>query len=234
MAIASLEMTPDSLALRAISEATDRAGRGVAYTTARKGTMTEQEHEDFIRAAQTLGDMPIKIIPPAVRDIGELYAAVRRCAKQFEAKGIRFGAVVVDYLQLLRASQAKSRFEIITEISIALKQMAISLGVPVIALSQLSRAVEQREDKWPVMSDLRESGQLEQDADLILFCYREEYYLQQERPEKDDHEAMLEWSASLARAGGWLEIIVAKQRMGETGGVRVRFDEKYNSIRGQA
>lgn len=234
VAVASLEMTPDSLALRAISEATDRAGRGVAYTAARKGQMTDEEFDRFRWSAEEIHQLPIKIIPPAVREIGELYAAVRRCAKQFEAKKVPFGAVIVDYLQLLKASQVRNRFEVITEISIALKQMALGLGVPVIALSQLSRSVESREDKRPVMSDLRESGQLEQDADLILFTYRAEYYLARERPDDDDLDALQAWREALSKAGGWLDIIIAKQRMGETGGVRVRFDERFNSIRGQA
>lgn len=230
VAVASLEMTPESLALRAISEATDRAGRGVAYTAARKGQMEDHEFDQFIWAAQDIQPLPIKIIPPAVREIGELYAAVRRCAKQFEAKKVPFGAVIVDYLQLLKASQVRNRFEVITEISIALKQMALALNVPVIALSQLSRSVESREDKRPVMSDLRESGQLEQDADLILFTYRAEYYIAREKPE--DEEDLPAWREALSKAGGWMDILIAKQRMGETGAVRVRFDERFNSIRG--
>lgn len=231
VAFSSLEMTPDSLALRAISEETDRRGRGVAYADARRGVMSDDDFDTFRYAAVDIHQLPIRIIPPTVRDLGGLYSAVRRTLKHFEAKEIPFGALVVDYLQLLRVER-RSRFEEITEISIALKQMALQFNIPVIALSQLSRQVEQREDKRPMMSDLRESGQLEQDADLILFCYRDEYYLRREEPELHDPEHN-EWSAALAACSGWMDIIVAKQRMGETGQIRVRYDEKTNAIRGQ-
>lgn len=234
IAFASLEMPTEALAQRALSAATDWSGRGVPYTAMRKGTMTDEEFEQVLWSAQEIRDLPIRFSPPSLREVGELYAAVKRTARQFEAKGIPFGAVIVDYLQLLRASRNTSRFEIITEISIALKQMALQLGVPVIALSQLSRGVEQRDDKRPIMSDLRESGQLEQDADLILFCYREEYYLRQEQPDGEDHDEMQAWREALSRAGGWMDIIVAKNRMGETGGVRARFDERFGYVRGGA
>lgn len=232
IAFASLEMTPDALALRAISEQTDRKGRGVAYSDARKGHLSDDALDVFKYAAADIHQLPIRIIPPSVRDLGGLYAAVRRVMKQCEAKGIPFGAVIVDYLQLIRVDRT-SRFEAITEISIALKQMALQLNVPVIALSQLSRQVEQRDDKRPMMSDLRESGQLEQDADLILFCYRHEYYLRRDEPEQHDPEHA-EWSQAIAAAAGWMEIIAAKNRMGETGTIRVRFDERTNAVRGQA
>lgn len=231
VALASLEMSASSLAMRAISEATDRAGRGLAYADARKGRLADDDAQDFIRAAIDIQHLPIKIIPPTCRDLGSLYAAARRCQMQFEAKGQPMAALVVDYLQLIRSSR-QNRYEEITEISIALKQMALQLKVPVIALSQLSRAVESRDDKRPIMSDLRESGQLEQDADVILFCYRDEYYLRRETPEAEDLEAYLEHQAALARAAGWLDIIVAKQRMGEIGAARVRFEERFNSLRG--
>lgn len=232
VAFSSLEMTPDSLALRAISEETDRKGRGVAYADARKGQLDDDQFDTFRYAALDIHQLPIRIIPPSVRDLGSLYAAVRRTMKHYEAKGIPFGAVVVDYLQLLRVER-RSRFEEITEISIALKQMALQFGIPVIALSQLSRQVEQRDDKRPTMSDLRESGQLEQDADLIMFCYRDEYYLRRDEPDAHSAEHS-EWRLALDACTGWMDIIVAKQRMGETGHVMVRYDERCNSIRGQA
>jgi replicative DNA helicase len=232
VAFSSLEMTPESLALRAISEETDRQHRGVPYADARKGILGDTQFDNFRSAAMDIHALPIRIIPPSVRDLGSLYAAVRRVMKQCEAKGIPFGAVVVDYLQLLRVDR-RSRFEEITEISIALKQMALQFKIPVIALSQLSRQVEQRDDKRPTMSDLRESGQLEQDADLILFCYRDEYYLRREEPDSDDPEHAGWWSA-LNACAGWMDIIVAKQRMGETGSILVRYDERTNSVRGGA
>jgi replicative DNA helicase len=234
IAFASLEMTASSLALRAVSEETDRIGCGVAYADARRGMMNDAQSATFGHAGAAIADLPISIIPPHVRDLGGLFAAARRCAKLFEAKGTPMGALIVDYLQLIKTSKA-NRYEEITEISIMLKQIALQLKVPVIALSQLSRNVESREDKRPIMSDLRESGQLEQDADVILFCYRPEYYLRREEPDHDaTSEEIFEHHDALRRTAGWMDIIVAKNRMGEIGNVRVRFDEKTNSVRGQA
>lgn len=231
VAFASLEMKPSAMALRAVSEATERAGAGVAYADARRGIMSEREHERWVRAQAAIAGLPIKIIPPTTRDLGGLFAAGRRCKQQFEAAGVPMAALVIDYLQLIQ-SPARSRYDQVSEISMGLKQMALTLDVPVIALSQLSRAVESRDDKRPVMSDLRESGQLEQDADAILFCFRREYYLRQERPEEHEHEAMMDWHAALSKCAGWLDIIVAKQRMGATGTVAVRFDETTNTLFG--
>lgn len=234
VAIASLEMTASSLAMRGISEETDRIGRGVAYSDARRGVMSEYDAETFMRSGQAIADLPISIIPPHVRDLGGLFAATRRAAKLFEGRGTPMGAVIIDYLQLIKSAKP-NRYEEITEISITLKQMALQLGLPVIALSQLSRQVEQRDDKRPIMSDLRESGQLEQDADAIMFCYRPEYYLRREAPEHGaPSDEIAEYHQALSRAAGWMEIIVAKQRMGDIGTVRVRFDERTNAIRGQA
>lgn len=156
VAFASLEMPVESLALRAISAQSDKAGRGVAYADALRGTLSDEDFDQVRWSAEDIVNLPIRFIPPETREIGEIHSAVKRCAKQFEAKGIPFGAVIIDYLQLLRAARNTSRFEAITEISIALKQMALTLKVPVIALSQLSRGIEQREDRRPIMSDLRE------------------------------------------------------------------------------
>lgn len=232
--ISSLEMLPSSLALRAAAEETDRVGHGVAYADARRGILDDAQAEQFVRSGLAIADLPIQIIPPHVRDLGGLFAATRRAAKIFEGRGVPMGALIVDYLQLIKSSKP-NRYEEITEISIALKQMALQLKVPVIALSQLSRQVETRDDKRPIMSDLRESGQLEQDADAILFCYRPEYYLRREAPESDaSPDEINDYFDALRRAEGWMEIIVAKQRMGGIGTVRVRFDEKTNSVRGQA
>lgn len=224
--IASLEMAPEAMALRAISEATANMGRAVSYSQMRTGQMTADQFRSVISAKEKMHDLPICFLPPSYRDIGALLAGV----KQTKAKlGGNLRLVVVDYLQLLRGS-GRSRYEEITEISIALKGMALQLGVPVLALSQLSRAVEQRDDKRPIMSDLRESGQLEQDADTILFCYRDEYYLERECPEEDDMVLFGEWQLALERSKNRLEVIVAKQRQGEIGTAHMRFNAATNVI----
>ncbi|PZO70454.1 MAG: replicative DNA helicase, partial [Pelagerythrobacter marensis] len=143
--------------------------------------------------------------------------------------------VVVDYLQLLQGSGRANdnRVNEISEISRGLKTLAKELGVPVIALSQLSRAVEQREDKRPMLSDLRESGSIEQDADMVWFVYREDYYVaarEPKIPQGDDdmkaHEAHAAWAAEMEQVHGLAELIVAKQRHGATGKVRLRFEAK--------
>lgn len=229
VAIASLEMNASSLAMRAISEATPSRGRGVAYTDARKGYMSEDQARQFVESAREIASLPIQIIPPTHRDIGAIYGSAKRAAKIFEGQGRKLEVLLVDYLQLIR-SPKQSRLDQISEISMALKGLAMQLQIPVIALSQLSRGVESREDKRPMMSDLRESGQIEQDADLIMFCYRDEYYLSREEPNPNDEAAHDAWSACMADARGKLDLIVAKQRMGDIGTVHVNFNPAFNRI----
>jgi replicative DNA helicase len=146
-------------------------------------------------------------------------------------KGIGF--VVVDYLQLLqgtgRAGSSDNRVQEISEISRGLKQLAKELEVPVLALSQLSRAVEQREDKRPQLSDLRESGSIEQDADMVWFVFRGDYYLAAKKPD-DDHPDIAAWREEMDRIYGRADLIVAKQRHGATGTVRMRFDARITKF----
>lgn len=227
VAVASLEMSPESLAYRVISEATSLNKDAVQYASMRRGQMSERHMRSVVEAAKDVAQLPIQILPQEYRDIGSLFAGAKRAkALLGEVCGLRL--LVVDYLQLLRA-EGKGRYEQITEISIALKALGAQLGVPVLALSQLSRAVEQREEKRPMLSDLRESGQLEQDADTVLFCYRDEYYLERDRPDEGG-EALEEWQHSMERARNKLEIIVAKQRQGEIGTAHVRFNPALNLI----
>ncbi|MCV2449561.1 DnaB-like helicase C-terminal domain-containing protein [Paracoccus sp. DMF] len=224
VAIASLEMTPESLAMRALSEATSEAGNAVPYTSMRKGEMTEAQMRTVVTEAQYLAKLPITFLPRHYSDVGSLVSGTRQIAR---AGNLRL--LIVDYAQLLRA-EGKSRYEQITNISIALKALAVSLDLPVIALSQLSRDLERRDDKRPMMSDLRESGQLEQDADNVLFCYREEYYLERKRPDGDDMEELDLWQAAMDRHRGALEIIVAKQRMGDIGTAHCRCALAMNRV----
>ena len=224
--IASLEMTPESMAMRAMSEATANMGRSVSYKQMRTGDMTEGDMRAVVDAQEAVQALPVQFLPTSYRDIGAMMAGV----KQVKAKmGGNLRLVVIDYLQLLRGG-GRSRYEEITEISIALKAMALQLGVPVVALSQLSRAVEQRDDKRPIMSDLRESGQLEQDADTVLFCYRDEYYLERERPDQTNLDAFAQWQDAMSMARHKLEIIVAKQRQGDIGTAHCRFNPATNMI----
>jgi replicative DNA helicase len=226
VAIASLEMNPEAMAMRAISEATAEAGCATAYADMRRGAITEAQMRATASAARAVADLPVTFLPRHYSDIGALMAGAKQIHRTAPG-GLRL--LVVDYAQLLRSS-ARNRFEQITEISIALKALAGRLNVPVLALSQLSRAVEQRDDKRPTLADLRESGQLEQDADTVLFCFRHEYYLERERPEDDDAEAVIDWGAAMEAARNRLDIIVAKQRQGEIGTAKVRFNPATNLI----
>lgn len=224
--IASLEMNPEAMAIRALSEATAQRGKAVSYSNMRKGDMTEEQADTLRGVASDVASLPITYLPRSYADIGALFAGAKQ-AKRVMGDNMRL--LIVDYAQLLK-SQARTRYEQITEISIALKALAGHLNVPVIALSQLSRAVEQRDDKRPILSDLRESGQLEQDADAIMFCYRDEYYLEREQPDIDDLDAYADWQAAMSKAQNHLEIIVAKQRQGEIGTVHCRFNPALNLI----
>ncbi|HLO20179.1 MAG TPA: replicative DNA helicase [Sphingomicrobium sp.] len=223
VALFSLEMSSDQLATRILAEES-----GISSENLRMGKISQQEFRQLARAAAELQSLPLYIDDTPGLTIAALRTRARRLKRQ---KGI--GVLVVDYLQLLqgsgKGSAGDSRVQEISEISRGLKQLAKELNVPVIALSQLSRAVEQREDKRPQLSDLRESGSIEQDADMVLFIYREDYYLAAKQP-ADDHPDFAAWQEEMARAYGRAEVIVAKQRHGATGKVRLKFDSRITKF----
>jgi replicative DNA helicase len=223
VALFSLEMSSDQLATRILAEES-----GISSENLRMGKISQQEFRQLARAAAELQSLPLYIDDTPGLTIAALRTRARRLKRQ---KGI--GIVVVDYLQLLqgsgKGSAGDNRVQEISEISRGLKQLAKELNAPVIALSQLSRAVEQREDKRPQLSDLRESGSIEQDADMVLFIYREDYYLAAKQP-TDDHPDFAEWQEQMARAYGRAEVIVAKQRHGATGKVQLRFDSRITKF----
>ena len=194
------------------------------------GRISQQEFLHLALAAGELQSLPLYIDDTPGLTIAALRARARRLKRQ---KGI--GMVVVDYLQLLQGTgknNNENRVQEISEISRGLKQLAKELDLPVVGLSQLSRAVEQREDKRPQLSDLRESGSIEQDADIVLFIYREEYYVKSHEPEHplpDETDKLAkfeEWNERFQSVKGKAEIIVSKQRHGSTGVVRVLFDAR--------
>ena len=218
VAFFSLEMSADQLATRILAEQS-----GISSESLRMGKISQQDFRNLARAAAELENLPLYIDDTAGLTIAALRTRARRLKRQ---RGI--GMVVVDYLQLLQGSGKNSndnRVNEISEISRGLKTLAKELNVPVIALSQLSRAVEQREDKRPQLADLRESGSIEQDADMVWFVYREEYYLAAKQP-ADDHPGFQEWQEEMNRAYGLAELIIAKQRHGATGKVRMKFEAK--------
>ena len=232
VAVISLEMSPESIAARIISEATAMQGRPVPYSGARRGTLTDSEFATYIAAAKDVVDLPISFTPPQCRDLDSIYSAARRMQKLFASRGTPLGLIIVDYVQLIRGAPNQSRYEVVTGISIALKSMALTLGVPVLALSQLNRGVDARDDHRPMTSDLKESGQLEQDADVILFCYRAEHYLLRKSTDEMESVEISAHHKALDACRGKMEIIVDKQRNGDTGTVVVRFDPATNFVRG--
>ncbi len=213
----SLEMSSDQLATRILADCADMSGHAI-----KQGDIKQEDFQRFVKASQTLSKVPLYIDDTPALTIGAVRTRARRLKRQYG-----LDMLIVDYLQLLRGSGSKqsesNRVQEVSEITRGLKAIAKELHIPVLALSQLSRAVEQREDKRPMLSDLRESGSIEQDADVVMFVYREEYYLHRSEPEMgtDKH---LQWQESCERALNIGECIVAKARHGPIGSVRMQFD----------
>ena len=212
----SLEMSAEQLATRIIAEQS-----GVASYRIRRGDISEGDFHSITDAARDMQTVPFYIDQTGGISIAQLTARARRLKRQ---RGLDL--LVIDYLQLLSGSKAGSqsnRVQEPTEITTGLKALAKELAVPVLALSQLSRQVESREDKRPQLSDLRESGSIEQDADVVMFVYREEYYLKNRQP-REGTEEFTAWLSDIERAHGKAEIIIGKQRHGPTGSVELQFD----------
>lgn len=225
VAFFSLEMSADQLATRILAEQS-----GISSEALRMGKISREDFRELSRASRELQELPLFIDDTPALSIAALRTRARRLQRRH---GI--GMIVVDYLQLLQGSGRANdnRVNEISEISRGLKTLAKELNVPVIALSQLSRAVEQREDKSPMLSDLRESGSIEQDADIVLFVFREDYYVASKQPKEatiDDTPAVIEawesWKLEMERVYGLSELIVAKSRHGSTGKVRMKFEAK--------
>ena len=220
----SLEMSSQQLATRVLAE-----NAAIASDKIRRGELNQPQFDDLVRTSQRLQATPLYIDDTPALSVSALRTRARRLKRRPEGLGL----VVVDYLQLVhpsRTSREVNRVQEISEITRGLKALAKELDVPVLALSQLSRAVEQRDDKRPQLSDLRDSGTIEQDADVVMFVYREEYYLQGRRPgERPDWTAdkrqqkQQDWDNAIEAARGKAEIIIAKSRHGPTDTIELRF-----------
>jgi replicative DNA helicase len=211
----SLEMSSEQLATRIISEQTE-----IPSSKIRRGEITEADFEKLVACSQIMQKLPLYIDQTGGISIAQLAARARRLKRQ---RGL--DVLVIDYVQLMQGTSARAqqnRVQEITEITTGLKALAKELQTPIIALSQLSRQVENRDDKRPQLSDLRESGSIEQDADVVLFVYREEYYLGNKEP-KEGTQEHLEWQAEMEKVHGRAEVIIAKQRHGPTGTVQLQF-----------
>ena len=214
----SLEMSAEQLAARILSEASE-----VPSEQIRRGDMTEGEFRRFVEAAKTLEACPLFIDDTPALPISQLAARARRLKREHG-----LDCLIVDYLQLVRPATAKdSRVNEVSEITQGLKAIAKELEIPVVALSQLSRQVENREDKRPQLSDLRESGSIEQDADVVMFVFREEYYKEREKPGDHDLEAMAKWQEEMENLHGRAEVVIGKQRHGPIGSIELSFEGRF-------
>ena len=215
VAFFSLEMSAEQIATRLLS-----IKSSVDSSKIRSGKVSEEESTAIILHSKDLAEVKMFIDDTPALTISSLMARARRLKRK---EGIRL--IIVDYLQLLHPThRMDNRVQEIAEISRGLKALAKELNIPVIALSQLSRAVEAREDKRPFLSDLRESGNIEQDADVVMFIYREEYYLRRKEPGDKTGDQYKDWVEKLRSSINKADIIVAKHRNGPVGSVTLHFD----------
>jgi replicative DNA helicase len=216
VAFFSLEMSAEQLATRIVSEQA-----GIPSERIRRGKIDADEFERIRQVAEDLHSLPLYIDATGGLTVAQVAARARRLKRQ---RGL--GLVLVDYLQLLGGSLRRAqegRVQEVSEITTALKALAKDLNVPVVALSQLSRQVENRDDKRPQLADLRESGSIEQDADVVLFIFREEYYLGRKEPRPGTQEHF-DWQEQMNKVQGIAEVIIGKQRHGPTGVVELQFE----------
>ena len=222
VAFFSLEMSSEQLSTRILSEQAR-----IKSDDIRKGKVSEEEINRYIETSRNIYNLPLYIDETPAITIATLSNRARRIKRLF---GLNL--IVVDYIQLMRSNSNKNenRVQEISEITQGLKALAKELSVPVLALSQLSRAVEQRDDKQPQLADLRESGSIEQDADVVMFVYREEYYLERKQPKLGSIEHA-EWQSKMNDIIGLADIIIGKQRHGPTGTVKVEFEGIYTKFK---
>ena len=222
VAFFSLEMSSEQLSTRILSEQSRIKSNDI-----RRGKATEEELGRYIETSRDIYDLPLYIDETPAITISTLSNRARRIKRLFG-----LSLIVVDYIQLMRTSSKRNdgRVQEISEITQGLKALAKELSVPVLALSQLSRAVEQRDDKKPQLSDLRESGSIEQDADVVLFVFREEYYEEKKQPKLGSIEHA-EWQSKMSDIAGLAEILIGKQRHGPTGNIQVEFEGMYTKFK---
>ena len=216
----SLEMSSDQLASRILSMECS-----INATKFRTGQLSENEWEVVATRSAEIAKMPFFIDDTPALSISAIRTRARRMLRKNN-----LGLLVIDYLQLIRGSSSRSaenRVQEVSEITQGLKAIAKELNIPVIALSQLSRAVEQREDKRPQLSDLRESGSIEQDADVVAFIYRDSYYKERMRPPENEVDKFQKWKNEMQQVAHKAEFIIAKQRNGPVGSVELFFDAEF-------
>ncbi len=221
VAFFSLEMSSEQLSTRILAEQSRIKSNDI-----RRGKISEEQFDKFIETSKDISELPLYIDETPAISVAALSNRARRIKRLY---GLNL--IVIDYIQLMRGSNNKDgRVQEISEITQGLKALAKELAVPVVALSQLSRAVEQRDEKKPLLSDLRESGSIEQDADVVMFVFREAYYLQgkEPRPATVEHA---EWQAKMNEVSHLAEIIIGKQRHGPTGNIMLEFEAMFTKFK---
>jgi replicative DNA helicase len=217
----SLEMAAQQLSARILSEQTE-----IEMSKIRSGRFSDSEWERFVLKMQDLSTLPLYIDDSGGISIAQIAARARRLKREKH-----IGLIVIDYLQLIEPTRrSDSRVQEVTEVTKGLKTLAKELNVPVLALSQLSRGVDSRDDKRPVLSDLRESGSIEQDADVVMFIFREAYYLKSRKPEEDDPE-FVKWSEKMERVEHLADLLVEKHRHGPTTKIELFFDDRFTRFK---
>ena len=222
VAFFSLEMSSEQLSTRILAEQSRIKSNDI-----RRGKISEEQFEQFIEVSKNIAELPLFIDETPAINVAALSNRARRIKR---LNGLDL--IVIDYIQLMRGTFAakEGRVQEISEITQGLKALAKELSVPVLALSQLSRAVEQRDDKKPLLSDLRESGSIEQDADVVMFVYRESYYLKAKEPRPATVEHA-EWQAKMNEVSHLAELIIGKQRHGPTGNIMLEFEEMFTKFK---
>ena len=222
VAFFSLEMSSEQLSTRILSEQSRIRSNDI-----RRGKVSEKEFEQFIETSKNIFELPLYIDETPAITIAAISNRSRRIKRLF---GLEL--IVVDYIQLMKSSGKKeyNRVQEVSEITQGLKALAKELNVPVLALSQLSRQVEQRDNKKPQLSDLRESGSIEQDADVVMFVYREAYYLENKEPTLGSIEHA-EWQQKMDEISSLADIMIGKQRHGPTGNIKVEFEAMYTKFK---
>jgi replicative DNA helicase len=227
----SLEMKADELGQRVLSDMCYTGRHGIPFDRIVSATVNQNELRHLYRVKADADVLPLRIVDAGMVTMPRLALSVRRYKRKFAAQGKALKVVVIDYLQLLHASKnAKTRNDQVAEISMGLKALAKDANVCVVALAQLNRGVEGREDKRPSLADLRDSGQIEQDADAVMFLYREEYYLSHKKPRKEAD--LPAWHEAMGQVRDRIELILAKRRNGRTGSSTGYYFSEYQAVRG--
>jgi replicative DNA helicase len=227
----SLEMREAELVTRAIADLVFDYGQSPGYDSIRRGRLDHFTRERIAEARQRIAKFPLILTDPSTLNIGRLAMMIRRYKRRLEAQGQRLDMVIIDYLGLITGSDKRNkRYEEVGEISRTLKEVAKECDVAMVVLAQLNRECERRDDKRPMLSDLRDAGDIEQDADQVLFVYRDEYYLERSEPEPTDKKRQ-EWEVSMGYARDRMELIAAKVRNGRVGKRNLFFFAKHQAVR---